>query len=162
VVIHLVKEFAAGFADWLDGVSKLRVRYALDGEPLPRLGDGEVIMAPPGWHLIVSSEFPRLTTGPERNSCRPSIDVLFESVARVYGSHAAACLLTGMGADGATGLLSVRRSGGLTIAQHEASSVVFGMPRAAIERGAAEMILPLAEFAQTLRCEAGMDADEER
>jgi two-component system chemotaxis response regulator CheB len=162
LVIHLVKEFAPGFVQWLDGESKLRVRYALDGEPLPRPGEGEVIMAPPGQHLLVTSEFLQLTTGPERNSCRPSVDILFESVARVYGSHAAACLLTGMGVDGATGLLAVRRNGGLTIAQDQSSSVVFGMPREAIERGAAEMVLPLAEFAQALCWAAGMNTDAKR
>lgn len=162
LVIHLVKEFAPGFVRWLDRESRLRVRYALEVEPLPRPGEGEVIMAPPGRHLVVTNECLQLTTSPERNSCRPSVDILFESVARVYGSRAAACLLTGMGADGATGLLAVRRSGGFTIAQDESSSVVFGMPREAIERGAAEIVLPLTEFAPTLCLIAGVAANGKR
>ena len=78
-----------------------------------------------------------------RNSCRPSIDVLFESIARDYGSSAVACLLTGMGRDGASGLLEVRKSGGTTIAQDEATSIVYGMPREAALLDAAASVLPL-------------------
>ena len=85
----------------------------------------------------------RLTDDPERHSCRPSVDVLFESVAREYGPAAAAVLLTGMGRDGASGLLDIRRAGGFTIAQDEATSVVYGMPREAALIGAAEQILPV-------------------
>lgn len=85
----------------------------------------------------------RLTREPERHSCRPSIDVLFESMATELGAGCAACLLTGMGRDGAGGLFAIRRAGGRTIAQDEATSVVFGMPREAILLGAAEQVLPL-------------------
>jgi two-component system chemotaxis response regulator CheB len=91
-----------------------------------------------------------LTDEPERHSCRPSVDVLFETVAREYGSAAVACLLTGMGHDGAAGLLQVRRAGGLTLAQDEASSVVFGMPREAEALGAVCRMLPLSDIATTL------------
>ena len=94
---------------------------AVDGEPLPRPGRGEIIMAPPDRHLIVGEGRLHVTRSPQRHSCRPSIDVLFESVARECGSRAIACLLTGMGKDGAVGLLAVRQSGGQTIAQDEAS-----------------------------------------
>ena len=82
----------------------------------------------------------------ERNSCRPSIDVLFESLARNHGAETVACLLTGMGKDGARGLLALRHAGALTLAQDEASSVIFGMPREAIEMGAAIRVLPLDQF----------------
>jgi two-component system, chemotaxis family, protein-glutamate methylesterase/glutaminase len=156
LVIHLAKEFAQGFVEWLNGESRVGVRYALDCELLPRPGKGQVIMAPPDRHLVVNDGFLQLTTGPERNLCRPSVDILFESAARIYGPRATACLLTGMGSDGATGLLAVRREGGVTIAQDESSSTVFGMPRAAIERGAALAVLPLAEFVPALCLIAGL------
>jgi two-component system chemotaxis response regulator CheB len=86
----------------------------------------------------------------ERHSCRPSVDVLFESVAQSCGPTAIAALLTGMGRDGAAGLLEIRRAGGATIAQDEASSTVYGMPREAKLIGAAERILPLAEIGPAL------------
>ena len=107
-------------------------------------------MAPPDRHLIVGAGRLRVTDTPPRHLCRPSIDVLFESVARECGSQTIACLLTGMGKDGAAGLLAVRQSGGQTIAQDEASSVVFGMPREAIALDAAQIVAPLAEVAGTL------------
>ena len=92
----------------------------------------------------------RLTRDPERHSCRPSVDVLFESVASEYGACAAACLLTGMGRDGALGLLEIRNAGGLTIAQDEATSVVYGMPREAALLGAATHVLPLGDIGARL------------
>ncbi len=88
-------------------------------------------MAPGDRHLIVREGRLRLTRDAERHSCRPSVDVLFESVATEYGGSAAACLLTGMGRDGAAGLLKIRQAGGVTIAQDEATSMVYGMPREA-------------------------------
>jgi two-component system chemotaxis response regulator CheB len=93
----------------------------------------------------------RLSDAAERHSCRPSADVLFESAARELGPRAVGCLLTGMGADGAAGLLAMRRAGALTLAQDEATSAVFGMPRAAIELGAAAHVLPISEIAAALR-----------
>lgn len=92
----------------------------------------------------------RLSDAPERHSCRPSVDVLFESVARECSAAVAACLLTGMGRDGASGLLAIRRAGGVTIAQDEATSVVYGMPREAVLLGAAERVLPLPEIGPAL------------
>jgi two-component system chemotaxis response regulator CheB len=150
LVIHIGEPFGIALAEWLDGQSSLRVSYARDGEPLPSAGEGRVIMAPPDVHLIVRGGRLRLITTPERHSCRPSVDVLFESIAQELGNRAIACLLTGMGRDGATGLLEVRRAGGVTLAQDEASSVVFGMPREAILLGAAERVLPLEQFAPTI------------
>ena len=107
-------------------------------------------MAPPETHLVVEGGRFRLTRDPERHSCRPSVDVLFESVAREVGDRAVACLLTGMGRDGAAGLLHIRRAGGVTIAQDEATSVVYGMPREAAILGAAERVLPLGEIARAI------------
>lgn len=91
-----------------------------------------------------------MTLDPERHFCRPSVDVLFESVAREYGAGVVACLLTGMGRDGAEGMLRIRGVGGMTIAQDEATSVVYGMPRAAVLAGAAELVLPLGEIGRLL------------
>ncbi|MCW3846581.1 chemotaxis-specific protein-glutamate methyltransferase CheB [Sphingomonas sp. LB-2] len=148
LVLHIGEPFGAGFADWLDGQTHHRVRYARDGEALGTRG--RVIMAPVERHMVVENGVVRLHGGPERFSCRPSVDVLFESVAREFGNCAAAALLTGMGRDGASGLLDIRRAGGLTFAQDEASSVVYGMPREAAILGAAEKILPLSEIGPAL------------
>jgi two-component system chemotaxis response regulator CheB len=151
LVIHIGDLFGTAFAEWLDGQSSLRVRYARDGEALPAPGQAGVIMAPPGFHLVVQRGKLRLTCDRERNSCRPSVDVLFESLAKEIGGETAACLLTGMGRDGAAGLLALRHAGALTIAQDEASSIVFGMPREAIEMGAVDRVLALDQISAALR-----------
>ena len=150
LVIHIGTPFSAAFAEWLDGLSPFRVRYAKDGEQIPARGESGMVMAPPGLHLVVQRGKFRLTSEPERNSCRPSVDVLFESLAKELGGQTVACLLTGMGRDGAAGLLALRHSGALTIAQDETSSVVFGMPREAIQMGAADRVLPLDQIATAL------------
>jgi two-component system chemotaxis response regulator CheB len=150
LVIHIGLPFSTAFAEWLDGQSALRVRFATDGDPLPTLGQVGVVMAPPGFHLVVGHRKLRVTCEPERNSCRPSVDVLFESLAQEHGPECVACLLTGMGRDGAAGLLALRRAGALTIAQDEASCVIFGMPREAIEMGAVDRILSLDQIAGAL------------
>ena len=150
LVIHISEPFGTAFTEWLDGQSKQRVRCAQDGEPLPSVGRAGVLMAPPGVHLVVERGRLRLTSGPERNSCRPSVDVLFESLAKEHGDETTACLLTGMGRDGAAGLLALRHAGALTFAQDEASSVVFGMPKEAIQMGAAGRVLALGDIAPAL------------
>jgi two-component system chemotaxis response regulator CheB len=160
LVIHIGASFSTAFTEWLDGQSRLRLRYATDGEPLPTRGQAGVVMAPPGFHLVVRRGKLRLTCEPERNSCRPSVDVLFESLAQQHGPETVACLLTGMGRDGAAGLLALRHAGALTIAQDEASCVIFGMPREAIEMGAVDQILsldqiPVALAAATCETELG-------
>jgi two-component system, chemotaxis family, protein-glutamate methylesterase/glutaminase len=149
LVLHIAEPFAAAFADWLDAQTVHRVSYGRDGE-LISVRAGQVIMAPPEFHMTVRNGRVQLNTGVERHSCRPSVDVLFESVAAEYGASAVACLLTGMGRDGAAGLLEVRRAGGTTIAQDESTSVVYGMPREAVMLGAAESVLPLGEIAPAL------------
>lgn len=146
-VLHLAETFAAAFAEWLDGQSVHRVRYAKDGEAV---ATGGLVLAPADRHLVIEGGRFRTTTAAPRHSCRPSVDTLFESIAREYGSAATACLLTGMGRDGAQGLLAIRRAGGFTIAQDEASSVVYGMPREAVELGAAERVMSLDDIAITL------------
>ena len=150
IVIHIGELFAAAFAEWLDSHAPIRVRYAVDGEPLPARGQSLAVIAPPGRHLVVAGGRLRLTTEGERHSCRPSVDVLFESVAREAGPRTIACLLTGMGRDGALGLQAIRQAGGTTLAQDEATSVVFGMPQEALRLGAVQSMLPLNAFAPTL------------
>jgi len=150
LVIHMGKLFAPAFAEWLDGQSPIHVAYAADGDPLPAVGEGRVLMAVPDSHLVLRQGKLRLTRDPERHSCRPSVDVLFASLAQELGADCVGCLLTGMGKDGAEGLLALRRAGGTTIAQDEATSVVFGMPREAILLGAAEQVLPLEKIAPAL------------
>lgn len=149
-VIHLGRLFAGAFADWLSGQSPFAVAYAQDSEPLPRVGTPRVVMAPPDRHLVLEGGKLRLTNGAERHSCRPSVDVLFESMARDVAPECLACLLTGMGRDGAEGLLAIRRAGGITIAQDEATSVVYGMPREAVMLDAAMHVLPVQRFASTM------------
>jgi two-component system chemotaxis response regulator CheB len=149
LVMHISESFAAAFTDWLDGQTEHRVAYARDGESLAA-AQGRVVMAPADSHLMVQGRQLRLTRDPERHSCRPSVDVLFESVAQNLGAAAAACLLTGMGRDGALGLQEIRRAGGVTIAQDEATSVVYGMPREAVLLGAAQRVLPLGEIGPAL------------
>jgi two-component system chemotaxis response regulator CheB len=162
LVMHIGPLFANALAEWLDGQSPIRVSHALHGEALPRLGEGRVVMAPPDRHLVVQGGRLLLNDGPELHSCRPSVDVLFASVAQELGARAAGCLLTGMGRDGAEGLLAMRRAGGRTIAQDEASSVVFGMPREAALLGAAEQVLALEHVAQALTAFARAPAQERR
>lgn len=149
-VLHIGEPFAQGLADWLSHQTGRRITQAVDGEPLPGPGSSRVIMAPAEKHLIVRKGLLRLDAGPERHSCRPSVDVLFESVAREHGARAIGCLLTGMGRDGAAGLLAMRQAGAVTIAQDEATSVVYGMPREAALLGAAGRVLPLGEIAPAL------------
>jgi two-component system chemotaxis response regulator CheB len=149
LVLHIGQPFGQAFADWLDGQTERRVRHIHDGEPLGNFV-GSVAMAPPDHHLVVREEALYMTRDPERHSCRPSVDVLFESVALSYGTAAAGCLLTGMGRDGAAGLSLMRNLGGLTIAQDEATSVVYGMPREAVLLDAVDHVLPLGQIGPTL------------
>lgn len=147
VVQHIAPGFARGFAKWLDSECSMRVRLAEDGD---EMRGGEVLIAPTDVHLILENKRVKLVGTPPVNSCRPSIDVFFNSVAQAGGERVVGILLTGMGKDGAAGLLKIREKGGLTIAQNEESSVVFGMPKAAISLGAADKILPLAGIPEVI------------
>jgi len=157
-VLHINEPFGTAFADWLDGQTARRVAYPKDGDPVASAA-GRVVMAPAGRHLIVRDGLFRLTLDPERHSCRPSIDMLFESIAAEYGASVTACLLTGMGKDGAAGLRKIRDAGGLTIAQDEATSVIYGMPHEAVLLGGAERVLPLGEIAPVLVSVAAASAE---
>ena len=151
LTLHLARGFTTHFDQWLGGETNQRVRFAKDGERLPPQGpDAGIFVAPPSSHLVVAGGRLKLTYSAPRHSCIPSVDELFESVARELGPRSVGCLLTGMGTDGASGLLEMRAAGAQTYAQDEASSVIFGMPRAAIELGAASGVLPLGGFASML------------
>jgi two-component system, chemotaxis family, protein-glutamate methylesterase/glutaminase len=144
VVQHMPEGFTLAFARRLDGLCRMEVREATDGDEILK---GLALLAPGNRHLLVKLRSGRLfvevVEGPLVARHRPSVDVLFRSVASAAGPNAVGILLTGMGDDGADGLLEMRQAGAATIAQDEATSVVFGMPKAAIERGAAESILGL-------------------
>jgi two-component system chemotaxis response regulator CheB len=154
LVIHLNRQFGAAFADWLDAQSSIRATFGRHGDAVEDFS-GRVVLAPPDRHMVVRNGRIELSDAPERFSCRPSVDVLFESVAADYGGSAAACLLTGMGRDGAAGLLAIRRAGGTTIAQDEASSVVYGMPREAAMLGGAGRVLSLPDIAPAILAVTG-------
>ncbi|HLM46414.1 MAG TPA: chemotaxis protein CheB [Myxococcaceae bacterium] len=146
LVMHLSEKFEASMVEWLGKGSPIPVRHAADGEALPPPGRPVLLMARANRHLVLRDGRLRLVDGPERHSSRPSVDVLFESVAKDMGPNAVGCLLTGMGRDGAEGLNAMKRSGAMTLAQDESSSVVFGMPREAIRLGAARHVLALRDI----------------
>ncbi len=146
LVLHITEHFDTAMVEWLEGQSGLQVRNAVDGEVLPMPGRLTVRMAPGNRHLVVRAGRLRLEDGPERHSCRPSVDELFESVARELGAAAIGCLLTGMGRDGAEGLAAMRRAGAATVVEDESTCVVFGMPREAIRLGAAQHVVGLTEL----------------
>ena len=155
VVLHINPPFESAFTEWLDAQIDRRVIRAESGLAISELR-GRVAVAPGGKHLLVRERRLALTLDQERHSCRPSVDVLFESIAAEFGASASACLLTGMGRDGAAGLLKIRQAGGITIAQDEATSVVYGMPREAAALGAATYVLPLGEIGVRLAALEGL------
>jgi two-component system chemotaxis response regulator CheB len=145
IVQHMPPGFTATFAERLDGLCRMSVKEAEHGD---RVLPGRVLLAPGGLrHMQVARSGGEyrvaLREGEPVNYSRPAVDVLFESVAAAAGRNAAAALLTGMGKDGAAGLLAIRRAGGRTLAQDEATSVVFGMPQVAVSLGAVENTVPL-------------------
>jgi two-component system, chemotaxis family, protein-glutamate methylesterase/glutaminase len=158
IVLHINEPFGAAFAEWLDGQVNRRVFHPENGTPV-NSARGCVVLAPGGRHLVVRDGRLFLTLDRERHSCRPSVDVLFESVAAGYRASAAACLLTGMGRDGALGLLKIREAGGMTIAQDEATSIIYGMPREAALLGAATHVLPIGEIGPKLAALPGAEPD---
>jgi two-component system chemotaxis response regulator CheB len=147
VVQHIAPGFVSGLASWLDAVSPLEVKVAEEGEPLR---PHHVYFAPDGRDLGVSDRETVSLSMPRVGNACPSATSLFESVARVYGASALAVILTGMGKDGLGGLASIKRAGGRVVAQDEETSVVFGMPAAAIDAGLADLILPLSSIASML------------
>jgi two-component system, chemotaxis family, protein-glutamate methylesterase/glutaminase len=145
---HMPAAFTRSFASRLNNVCRITVKEAEDGE---RVLPGHAYIAPGDAHLLLrrsgASYVTELSDGPPVNRHRPSVDVLFRSAANHAGRNATAIILTGMGKDGAAGMLEMKQAGACTIAQDEATCVVFGMPREAIACGAVEEILPLKQIA---------------
>lgn len=148
VVQHMPEKFTRAFADRLDGLCTVRVQEAGDGD---RVLTGHVLVAPGGFHMRLTrtgaTYLVKLDTEPPVNRHRPSVDVLFNSCSEAAGPNAVGVIMTGMGDDGARGLLAMRNAGARTLAQDEATCVVFGMPKAAIDLGGAEQVLPLGQLA---------------
>ncbi len=152
VVQHIAPGFEGGLVRWLGSATPLAVRIAEAGEPI---SPGTVLFAPEGRHLAVDRGRVRLDGGPPVRGFRPSGTVLFESLAAEFGARAAGLVLSGMGDDGVVGLSTLRARGGFAAAQGPESSVVHGMPGAALERGAAEVQVELEEIASLLSRLAG-------
>jgi two-component system chemotaxis response regulator CheB len=146
---HMPPGFTKSYANRLDGLCKIRVKEAVDGE---RVLPGHAYIAPGGFHLSVersgANYIARVTDGEPVNRHKPSVEVLFESAARVVGQNSLGIMLTGMGADGAKAMRTMKDAGSYNVCQDEATCVVFGMPREAIAHGAANEVLPLNKIAQ--------------
>jgi len=151
IVQHMPAHFTTSFAQRLNSECAVSVKEAEEGD---HVVPGRVLIAPGGLHMLLqrsgANYFVTLRDGPQVCHQRPSVEVLFNSVAKYAGANAIGAILTGMGDDGATGLLNMRQAGAHTIAQDEQSCVVFGMPKEAIARGGAERIVPLGKVAETL------------
>jgi two-component system chemotaxis response regulator CheB len=144
IVQHMPEKFTAAFAERLNSVCAISVKEAQTGD---RVAPGCALIAPGGKHMLLrrngAQYFVEVVDGPLVNRHRPSVDVLFRSVARCAGANALGVIMTGMGDDGAAGLLEMRKAGAYTVAQDEASCVVYGMPKEAVKRGAVERTVAL-------------------
>lgn len=151
VVQHIAPFFSKSVAERLDRICEVQVREAGHDEPLE---PGCCVIAPGDRHLAVVRRGGKLRTKlvdtPPVHHCRPAVDVLFRSAAEVTGSKTVAVLLTGMGCDGAAGMRLIQDAGGVTLAEHQSSCVVYGMPKAAIERGVVDRVVPLPEMAEAV------------
>jgi two-component system, chemotaxis family, protein-glutamate methylesterase/glutaminase len=151
IVQHMPEHFTKAFADRLNTICAMEVKEAQDGESVV---PGRVLIAPGNSHMLLQRSGARyyvtIRNGPLVQRQRPSVDVLFKSVARYAGANAVGVILTGMGADGAEGMKEMHDAGAKTIAQNEASCVVFGMPKVAIECGGVDHVLPLIFISQKI------------
>jgi two-component system chemotaxis response regulator CheB len=150
VVQHMPAKFTTSFAERLDSLSEMRVKEAQDGDTVV---DGQVLIAPGNFHMLLKRSGARyyvaVKTGPMVHHQRPAVDILFKSVAQYAGANALGIILTGMGSDGAEGMVHMKQAGAMNIAQDEQSCVVFGMPKEAIKTGAVDKVVPLSRIAQT-------------
>ncbi|MEW6520357.1 MAG: chemotaxis response regulator protein-glutamate methylesterase [Thermodesulfobacteriota bacterium] len=148
IVQHMPEHFTRAFAERLNGICEIEVKEAADGDSVLR---GRALIAPGNRHMLLKRSGARyyveVKDGPLVNRHRPSVDILFRSTARYAGANAIGVIMTGMGDDGARGLLEMKQGKAVTIAQDEATCVVFGMPQEAIKLGAVDRILPLAAIA---------------
>jgi two-component system chemotaxis response regulator CheB len=155
IVQHMPEKFTNAFARRLNGICAVEVKEAETGDAVV---PGRVLIAPGNQHMVLHRTGMRYSVnvidGPHVSRHRPSVDVLFRSAAQNAGPNAVGILLTGMGDDGARGLLEMREAGSHTVAQDEESSVVFGMPKEAIQRGAAGRVLPLSRIAAEILSQA--------
>lgn len=150
VVQHIPAYFSRAVAERINSLSGLEVREAVDNEPLL---PGVCLMAPGDQHMMIVKQDRyrvRLVQSPPVHHCRPAVDVLFRSAAAAAGSHALGVLLTGMGCDGARGLQAIKQAGGRSLAQNEESSVIYGMPRAAVELGVVDRSVHLQTMPQAI------------
>jgi two-component system, chemotaxis family, protein-glutamate methylesterase/glutaminase len=149
VVQHMPEKFTAAFAKRLDGLCEVSVKEAENGDPVLR---GHVLIAPGGRHTMLERKGARyhvsVREGPLVSRHRPSVDVLFRSAARAAGPNAVGVIMTGMGDDGARGMLEMKQAGAFTIAQDEASCIVFGMPKEAINLGGVDRVVGLDDIAR--------------
>jgi two-component system chemotaxis response regulator CheB len=149
IVQHMPEQFTRSFADRLDQLCKISVKEAANNDTVIR---GRALIAPGNHHLILKRSGARyyveINDGPLVNRHRPSVDVLFRSTAKFAGKNAVGVIMTGMGDDGAKGLLELKEAGAQTIAQDEKSCIVFGMPKEAIKLNAADYVIPLDAIAQ--------------
>ncbi|MHB8829319.1 MAG: protein-glutamate methylesterase/protein-glutamine glutaminase [Syntrophales bacterium] len=148
IVQHMPANFTTAFAERLNGICQISVREAKDGD---RLSNGLALIAPGNYHMLLRRSgavyYVEVKTGPMVHHQRPAVDVLFKSTAQYAGANAIGVILTGMGADGAAGLLEMKNMGAGTVAQDENSCVVFGMPKEAIKLGAVDKVLPIEQIA---------------
>lgn len=146
---HIAEGFSLGLVDWLNGLSALDIQLAHHGQrPMP----GQVLIAPSEYHLVIEKSGQLALLPPEpKDIYHPSCDCLLGSLARVAGRKAIGVILTGMGRDGVRGIEDIKAAGGLTLAQNEATSVIFGMNRLAIESGKIDQVLPITEMARELQ-----------
>ncbi len=151
IVEHMPEGFTTAFAQRLNQTCRIEVKEAADGD---RIGTGRALIAPGNRHTLVrrsgAQYVVEVIDGPLVSRHRPSVDVLFRSVAQAAGPNAIGVIMTGMGDDGAEGLLEMKHAGAVTIAQDEASCVVFGMPKEAIDRGAVDEVLPLSRIPEVI------------
>jgi two-component system, chemotaxis family, protein-glutamate methylesterase/glutaminase len=149
VVQHMPAQFTRALAERLDGLSAVEVKEAEPGDmPAPNL----VLIAPGDRHLTFDERgLVVISDGPPVNACRPSADVTMQSAAAVYGRRTIGVIMTGMGKDGAAGMLAIKRAEGRTLAQDRDTSVIYGMPKAAIDAGAVDHVVPLDDIAKRLR-----------
>ena len=150
IVQHMPAKFTTSFAQRLDSLCRIQVKEACDGDTV---SNGLALLAPGNFHMLLkrsgSRYYVSVKSGPMVHHQRPAVDVLFRSVAKTAGANAVGIIMTGMGADGASGLLEMKNAGAQTIAQNENTCVVFGMPKEAIKKGGVDKTVPLGEISST-------------